>query len=162
MMMADPLPRTAPLPPARLGELAVSTAAAPGRWDHLVRYDAAHRWYQRLELTADYEIWLLSWLPGQETGFHDHGEANGAFLVAEGRLREQTTAVGRRKVASRTLQAGSYRSFGRQHLHSVSNESADAALSVHVYSPPLTAMRRYEMTGSGLVLRTTDRAGQSW
>jgi predicted metal-dependent enzyme (double-stranded beta helix superfamily) len=164
MVKVDPVapPATALLSPARLGELVASAAAAPGRWNNLVRYDAARRWYQRLEFSAECEIWLLSWLPGQETGFHDHGHANGAVIVAEGQLREQTATVGRTQVASRVLQAGRFRSFGRQHLHSVSNISADPALSIHAYSPPLTAMRRYEMTGSGLVLTATDVAGQNW
>jgi len=33
---------------------------------------------------------------------------------------------------------------------------------VHAYSPPLTAMRRYQLAGSGLVLAGTDVAGRSW
>ncbi|MDR0345248.1 MAG: hypothetical protein LBI49_19470 [Nocardiopsaceae bacterium] len=30
------------------------------------------------------------------------------------------------------------------------NDSARAAVSVHVYSPPLTGMRRYRLTAGGL------------
>ena len=48
--------------------------------------------------------------------------------------------------------------FGGQHLHDVSNASAAPAVSVHAYSPPLSAMRRYEMTDSGLAL-DAHRAG---
>jgi len=155
-------PAAARLRPARLGQLAVSVAAVPDRWHSLVRFEAARRWYRRLELSDDYEIWLLSWLPGQETGFHDHGDANGAFTVARGQLLERTAAAGRPQVASRVLQAGSFRSFGRRHLHSVGNVSAEPALSIHAYSPPLTAMRRYEMTGRGPVRAATDAAGQNW
>ena len=44
--------------------------------------------YQRLTCDDDHEVWLLSWLPGQRTGFHDHGESVGAFTVARTMLFE--------------------------------------------------------------------------
>ena len=152
----------AALSPARLGQMAASLAASPGDWSELVRFDPAHRWYHRLELADDYEVWLLSWLPGQETGFHDHGDAAGAFAVAHGELRERTAAAGRPQVTSRAVQAGGVRSFGHQHVHSVSNASSEPALSIHAYSPPLTAMRRYDMTPAGLVQKATQNAEQDW
>ena len=61
--------------------------ADAGEWPRLVQFSADRRWYGRLDLTPSYEIWLLSWLPGQHTGFHDHGEASGAFAVVRGELR---------------------------------------------------------------------------
>ena len=48
--------------------------------------------------------------------------------------------------------------FGGRHLHDVGNVGAAPAVSVHAYSPPLSAMRRYEMTSSGLAL-VRHRAG---
>jgi hypothetical protein len=33
---------------------------------------------------------------------------------------------------------------------------------VHAYSPPLTAMRRYELTGTGLVHTGTGQAELGW
>src|ERR1039457_1316495 len=75
---------------ASLGRLGGGIVADQARWSQLVRFTEPQRWYQRLELADDYEIWLLSWLPGQHTGFHDHGEAAGAFAVTRGRLSECT------------------------------------------------------------------------
>lgn len=137
------------LSPAELSQVAAGTAARPGRWQGLVRYDPARRWYARLELTGEYDVWLLSWQPGQGTGFHDHGGSGGAFAVALGELQEQTVR-GRYQVAVRTLDAGSVRSFGARFVHHVVNNSADPAVSVHAYSPPLPRMRRYELTLDGL------------
>ncbi len=74
----------AALSPARLGQIVDAVAAEPRRWSDVVRFDAGRRWYQRLDLADDYEIWLLTWMPGQSTGFHDHGDAAGAFAVAQG------------------------------------------------------------------------------
>src|SRR5438045_7780189 len=75
---------------ARLRQLVLDVAARPERWLALVRYDADRRWYQRLARDEDREVWLLSWLPGQRTGFHDHGRSAGAFTVVQGCLRERT------------------------------------------------------------------------
>ena len=150
------------LSPARLGQLVREIAAAEQSWRSIVRFSAERRWYRRLVLADDHEIWLLSWLPGQHTGFHDHGEARGAFAVAQGELRESLAQPGRNRVRNRCASAGSVTTFGARHLHDVSNAATAPAISVHAYSPPLTAMRRYEMTAAGLTLTGTDRAELDW
>ena len=81
------------LSPSRLAVLA-QAAAARHDWASQVRYDQDERWYQRLEQGDNHEVWLLSWLPGQRTGFHDHWGSAGAFAVVHGELREYTTAWG--------------------------------------------------------------------
>jgi predicted metal-dependent enzyme (double-stranded beta helix superfamily) len=145
---------------ARLRELVAAVATLPESWAGTVRFDAGRRWYRRLELADDYEVWLLSWVPGQGTGFHDHGHAAGAFAVAQGQVRERTAAAGH--VRDRTVAHGSIRSFGPRHVHDVANTFAEPAVTVHAYSPPLTAMRRYELTESGLVHAGIERAEQDW
>jgi hypothetical protein len=153
---------SARLSPARLAEIVREAAAAERSWRPILQFTDGSRWFRRLALATDYEIWLLSWLPGQHTGFHDHGEARGAFAVARGELRESLAARGRTDVRHRTAAAGSVTSFGGRHLHDVSNVAAEPAVSVHAYSPPLAAMRRYEMTASGLALVGTERAAVNW
>jgi hypothetical protein len=153
------------LSPARLASVVGALAASPALWRPLVQFRAEHRWYYRLDLSDPdpaYELWLLSWLPGQRTGFHDHGDAAGAFAVADGELLESTARPGRRAVASRALAAGAVRSFGPAYLHDVSNAGDRPAVSVHAYSPALSVMRQYEMTGSGLVPAGTKAAGDAW
>jgi predicted metal-dependent enzyme (double-stranded beta helix superfamily) len=64
-------------------------AGRPAEWVSRVRLDPEGRWYEQIHLEGGcYEIWLISWLPGQSTGFHDHGRANGAFSVVWGALDE--------------------------------------------------------------------------
>jgi Uncharacterized conserved protein, contains double-stranded beta-helix domain len=129
----------------RLAEIAKSLADRPEEWLHRVRLSADGRWYERLHQDDDHEVWLISWLPGQATGFHDHGDSEGAFTVVLGSLEERAPGE------TRTVEAGGSWAFGRDYVHDVRNASDAPAVSVHVYSPPLSTMRRYERTGEGLV-----------
>jgi mannose-6-phosphate isomerase-like protein (cupin superfamily) len=138
-----------------VGEMALAFAGRPGEWVHRVRLRTGERWYERLRRDDDHEIWLISWLPGQATGFHDHGGSRGAFAVALGRLEEHE--VGR----VRTLVSGELREFGRGHIHDVRNISDAPAVSVHVYSPPLSVMNRYDLVGDDLVVLPPERA-EDW
>ena len=162
LAVPDPVRPGAPVSPLELAQLVSVVASQPARWHPTVRFDPARRWFARLELTTDLEVWLLSWLPGQGTGFHDHGAAVGAFTVAQGELTERTVPAGRAVAASRVFTAGQARPFGPAHVHDVVNTSAAPAVSVHAYSPPLTAMRRFELTAGGLVHTSTDSAEAGW
>ncbi|MFG2004068.1 cysteine dioxygenase [Spirillospora sp. NPDC048911] len=139
---------------SRLAETARALAAAPDEWLRRVRLSPEGRWYERLHRDDDHEIWLISWLPGQATGLHDHGGSRGAFAVALGELEEHDLAV------TRQLTTGQTRAFGPDYVHDVRNTSTAPAVSVHVYSPPLSVMNRYDLTGSGLVRLATEEAGQ--
>jgi predicted metal-dependent enzyme (double-stranded beta helix superfamily) len=141
-----------PVAHARLAEIVRTVAQRPETWRGRVRFQSDRRWYQRLVLADEHEIWLLSWLPGQHTGFHDHGDSAGAFAVARGELLERAAPCGRPEPSGRVLAAGSVRSFGAAYVHDVRNSSALPAISVHAYSPPLLTMRRYE-ADSGRVLQ---------
>ena len=124
-------PRTTPFPsrqlgPMQLARLVRATAAASDQWQPVVRFTPRRRWFHRLALTDDYETWLLTWLPGQRTGFHDHGGASGAFAVAQGDLRETLVSPGSSRLRHRTARNGTVTSFGGQHVHDVGNIGARA------------------------------------
>ncbi|WP_433469158.1 cysteine dioxygenase [Spirillospora sp. CA-128828] len=142
--------------PPRLAEKARELAAAPQEWLHRVRLDPHGRWYERLHLDADHEVWLISWLPGQSTGFHDHGGSAGAFAVALGTLEED------RVRARRDVGAGQSHAFGPGYVHDVRNTSGAPAVSVHVYSPPLATMRRYDVDADGELVRLADESAADW
>ncbi|MGI9006304.1 MAG: cysteine dioxygenase [Streptosporangiaceae bacterium] len=146
--------------PTQLARIVAETARQPGQWQDLVRYDQASRWFCRLARNDRYELWLLSWLPGQQTGYHDHGPSAGAFAIALGRLTEQVAIASRPTAAARTLATGSARSFGPHYVHDVRNDTAEPALSIHAYSPPLSSMRRFGMAANG-TLRITAQE-RSW
>jgi rhodanese-related sulfurtransferase/mannose-6-phosphate isomerase-like protein (cupin superfamily) len=121
-------------------------AARPQAWIERVRFRVGERWYERLDRSADHEVWAISWMPGQATGFHDHGGSAGAFVVAFGTLEEQR--AGRQ---AQPVGPGQVRAFGPHDVHDVRNASATPAVSIHAYSPPLSIMNRYELGEAGLV-----------
>jgi mannose-6-phosphate isomerase-like protein (cupin superfamily) len=132
-----------------LSRAAAQLAAEPWLWWPHVRYREGDRFYTRVVATEDYEAWLLTWLPGQQTGLHDHGGSRGAFAVVKGSLREATVTAGGQEIV-RTLTRGRVRSFGPSHLHDVGNHGTVPAISLHVYAPALTAMTRYERVDGAL------------
>ncbi|WP_299541938.1 cysteine dioxygenase family protein [uncultured Streptomyces sp.] len=129
--------RPAPEHPSTVAEfvgLARSVAADRAQWAPLVRYDTTTRWYHRLRTGPGYEVWLLSWVPGQGSGLHDHGASSGVLTVLEGRLTEHTLR------GDLSLAAGAQRVFAPGYVHEVVNDSLEPAVSLHVYFPGLTDM----------------------
>ncbi|MCQ0022973.1 cysteine dioxygenase family protein [Streptomyces somaliensis DSM 40738] len=123
---------------AEFAGLARSIAADRALWAPLVEYDATSRWYHRLRTGPGYEVWLLSWLPGQGTGPHDHGRSSGYFTVLEGGLTERTDAGERTLTGGARDAAGRFVAPGR--VHEIANDSLEPAVSLHLYFPGLTEM----------------------
>ncbi|GGO88086.1 cysteine dioxygenase [Wenjunlia tyrosinilytica] len=126
---------------AEFAGLACAVAGDRARWAPLVEYDPVSRWYHRLETGPGYEVWLLTWLPGQSSGLHDHGRSSGVVTVLEGTLTERSLT--RSGEARRELRPGSQRVFGPGYLHEAVNDSLEPAVSLHVYFPGLTEMTQY-------------------
>lgn len=143
-------------------------AADPSRWRHRVGYGHGdQRWYARLDVDPDHEVWLISWLPGQETGLHDHGEALGAFVVAEGALTETAVrAPGHPGTLARTVRRTygphEVRGFGYEHIHDVGNHGTVPTVSLHAYAPHLTAMTQYTLVDGRLQIVASERVGVDW
>jgi hypothetical protein len=54
------------------------------------------------------------------------------------------------------------RPFGAKHVHRVTNEGVEPAVSLHAYAPALVEMNEYAVDGDRLRLVAAQRAGQSW
>jgi predicted metal-dependent enzyme (double-stranded beta helix superfamily) len=147
VIAADNLSGAASRTPEELANI-VSLFASSDGWIDKVRLRADQRWFERLYDGPDYDIWVISWLPGQSTGFHDHGASSGALVVATGILEE--LRPGER---TRVIHPGKPRAFGPDYAHDVRNVSLAPAISIHAYSPPLSDMNEYELDGSRLVPR---------
>lgn len=131
-----------------------------GRYDNLVPaggLPANDRWFARLHGDEELDVWLISWVPDRSTELHDHGGSLGALTVVSGALKE--TRWDGRAFKRRRLTAGDQAAFPLGWVHDVvwapdHHTAAPIAptaqvvptLSVHAYSPPLTAMSYYEVT----------------
>jgi len=147
---ADSVNIAAPLAPQELVDIVQIFASSVG-WLDRVRPRGDRRWYEPLYSGPEYDVWLISWMPGQSTGFHDHGSSWGAFFVTTGTLEEHRAGE-----PSLTISAGNVRAFGPDYAHDVRNVSNAPSISIHVYSPPLTEMNRYKLEGDQLIPRMTE------
>lgn len=133
------------------------------------------RWWPTIRLLVitsvsprehEFEAWLLTWLPGQGTEWHDHGGSAGAFITLQGSLTERHAEVGygppRIIPVARDLVAGTLRPFGSRHLHQVTNQGDEPAVSLHVYAPSLVEMHQYEVKGDLLVVANSQLVGTNW
>jgi hypothetical protein len=120
-----------------------------GRCDHLLPaggVPAGERWFARIHGDDELDVWLISWVPNQATELHDHGGSLGALTLLNGALNELRWDGDR--LRRRRLNAGDQAGFPLGWVHDVTCAPAEQvpALSVHAYSPPLTAMSYYEVT----------------
>ncbi|WP_089245513.1 cysteine dioxygenase [Rhodococcoides kyotonense] len=131
-----------------------------GRFDQLLPdgglWPTEERWARRLHSDDDLDVWLISWVPDRSTELHDHAGSLGALTVLSGSLVEYRWAGDGLK--RRRLDAGDQASFPLGWVHDVMRAPASITtgptLSVHAYSPPLTAMSYYEVTDKSALRRT--------
>ena len=135
-----------------------------GRCDHLLPpggIPGSRRWFIRIHGDDELDVWLISWVPGHHTELHDHGGSLGALTVVSGSLNEFRWDG--RAMRHRRLDAGDQAGFPLGWVHdvvwaprpaTVPVPVAGPSLSVHAYSPPLTAMSYYEVAGRNRLRRT--------
>ena len=121
-----------------LADVVSTVAGDPRLWREHVRFDRGSRYWHRLASLPGADLWLLTWLPDQQTDLHDHGDATAAFTVVSGSLTEVRVADGRR--VHRTLTRGQVSWVPAGAVHDVGNWGSSPAISVHAYSPALTEM----------------------
>ena len=131
-----------------------------GHYDHLLPAEGLpvdERWYTRIHGDDELDIWLISWVKDHATELHDHGGSLGALTVVSG-ARDECRWDGE-AWRRRRLGAGDQAAFPLGWVHDVvwaptpPIAVAGPTLSVHAYSPPLTAMSYYEVTSRNTLRR---------
>jgi len=138
-----------------MSTLVAELAQAEELWRPYVRHDAEARFYQQLYRDPNLDIWLICWVDGQNTGYHDHDRSSGAVCVSEGTLFEDWFRVEEDGwVAERPTEhtAGGRFAFAASDTHGVRHPGPGAppATSVHAYSPALWRMGHYEPGPRGM------------
>jgi predicted metal-dependent enzyme (double-stranded beta helix superfamily) len=135
-----------------LAEVARSIASREELWRPHVEHDEDERTYESIHLDEHVGIWAIAWMPGHDTGFHDHDGSAGAFAVALGQIREERPVLNEQP---RRLDAGvgESASFDPTQIHRMVNLGEDPVVTIHAYSPPLTSMGMYRVDDDGAIRR---------
>ena len=141
------------LAPEECAELACAAAARIDA-DGLARAGSGS--FELLWRNEYSEAWLNTWWEARDTGFHDHGGSCVGVFVIEGRAaNEALTVGGPRRISS--YGAGESFAFRADGIHRMDHEAG--AVTVHVYSPPISSIGHYELV-EGELRRTAGPADE--
>ena len=126
-------------------------ARRPELWRALVRHEPDERTYVQLHRDDDVELYLICWMRGHDTGFHDHDESAAAIVVLDGEVSEERLSFG--GPVGRTLRAGEQVTIAPEAIHRVRHAGDAPAVTLHAYSPPLHRVGTYEVAEDGALLR---------
>src|SRR5262245_54020445 len=148
----DLIPRDGLLTPGELEQVAVDIVEQPEIWEPLVRVDSDQRRYELVYEDERMDAWVLSWMPGQGTGFHDHYISGVGIAVAAGGVREDLLVYGGDDIRLQ-LRPGDSRQGGPGYIHRVRHAVGEPAVTIHVYSPRLDWVGQYRLGDEGVIRR---------
>ena len=137
----------------RLRQLLAESQATIDDVRDSVRFEPGH--YQRnlVALGPWYEILVICWRSGQRSPIHNHAQSTCGLKVLSGVCSETLFAhspCGQVVALSTTEKhAGEVCGSEDDDTHQVSNlqEKGNDLVTIHIYSPPLRAMKRFSITG---------------
>jgi predicted metal-dependent enzyme (double-stranded beta helix superfamily) len=115
-----------------------------------VTFSEKKRHYSSIHRDEYVDVWLLCWVPGNDTGWHDHDLSSGAVRVVRGALKESNPRIDGPH-AEKVITGASF-CFGPEHIHRLTGE-ADRSISIHAYSPPLWRLGQYTIDDDGVMRR---------
>jgi len=154
------IPRDGILTPDELEQLAQEIVGRPELWEPLVRVDPEQRRYELIHEDESLDAWVLSWMPGQGTGFHDHYISSVGLCCARGVIREDLMVYGEGHGEAQ-LGSGDSRRGGPGYIHRVRHALGEPAVTIHVYSPRLDWVGQYRLEDSTGVVRREVRPGRN-
>jgi hypothetical protein len=137
-------------------ELSAAMGAERSLWEDQVRLSTAERHYVQLYRDPNVDVWLICWMGGQDTGYHDHDRSQGAVYVCDGVLFEDyfhRDDDGWIREKTNRHAAGGQFDFDASYIHGVRYADGAPAVSVHCYSPALWRMGHYEPDDNGIMRR---------
>jgi hypothetical protein len=156
---ASMLPREGVLDVDELEQLVRTIAADPQAWEPLVVVDEHRRRYRLLYEDDRIDVWVLSWMAGQGTGFHDHDLSGVGLACARGEVVERQMLLpnGATSVA---MTPGVSRQGPPGYIHSVAHVGGEPAVTIHAYSPPLERVGQYRVDEHGVLRRSIEHGRQ--
>ena len=138
-----------------MSQLVADLAAEERLWRPYVKHDREARFYHQLYRDPNIDVWLICWIDGQSTGYHDHDRSSGAVCVCEGTLNEDWFRVeedGWVREHTTVHAVGGRFDFDAADIHGVRHPGRESgpATSIHLYSPALWRMGHYEPGPRGM------------
>jgi predicted metal-dependent enzyme (double-stranded beta helix superfamily) len=130
------------LAPHELCDLVAKIGTRSDLWRPLLVCDRRRRRYRLMFEDPRLDIWVLSWMPGQATGYHDHGISNVALTTLQGVVLERQIRIGKASIECELL-PGFVQPGRAGYIHSVAHRSGAPAVTLHAYSPPLLEVGQY-------------------
>jgi predicted metal-dependent enzyme (double-stranded beta helix superfamily) len=149
------LPAASSLSALELEQVATAIRDRPELWEPLLVVDAHRRRYRLLYEDEHTDIWVLCWMPGQSTGFHDHDVSDVGIAIARGMIVERQLKLPTGATAVE-LRPGDTRQGPAGYIHSVAHGEGAPAVSIHCYSPPLMKVGQYRVDPDGVLLRDAE------
>jgi predicted metal-dependent enzyme (double-stranded beta helix superfamily) len=145
-------PRGRDLDGPELEAFVADLADRPELWIDRVHHDPSQRSFEQLIGDEHLTAWLICWMDDHDTGFHDHDLSSGAVAVVSGAVREERLTLGG-PPRNRSFKAPGSFHFSAADIHRVRHAGSDPAVTLHVYSPPLTRMGAYAIGEDGVLAR---------
>jgi hypothetical protein len=149
------IPPASTLSAADLEQIAIGIRDRPDLWEPLLVIDAHRRRYRLLFEDERTDIWVLCWMPGQSTGFHDHDTSDVGIAIAQGMVIERQLQLPT-GATSIPLRPGDTRQGPAGYIHSVAHAEGVPAVSIHCYSPPLMKVGQYRVDEEGVLRRDAE------
>ncbi len=150
--LADFVPHADVLTPDELEDVARRIGERPDVWEPLVRVDSEQRRFELIYEDDRMDAWVLSWMPGQGTGFHDHYASSVGIACVRGVVREDLLRSGAPELEFR-LRPGDTRKGGPGCIPRVQHAMGEPAVTIHVYSPRLDEVGQYRLDEHGVMRR---------
>jgi hypothetical protein len=149
------IPAASTLSAVDLEQLAIAIRDRPELWEPLLVIDAHRRRYRLLFEDERTDVWVLCWMPGQSTGFHDHDVSDVGIAIAQGMIVERQLQLPA-GATSLELRTGDTRQGPAGYIHSVAHGEGIPAVSIHCYSPPLMRVGQYRVDSEGILQRDAE------
>ena len=93
----------------------------------------------------DYELFVVSWMPGKGSTIHDHSKNIYLFKILRGELIEERYS-NEIKLENSTLFNGNDIGYieNEEGLHRMLNKTDEIVVSLHLYSPPNYKIKSYD------------------
>lgn len=93
----------------------------------------------------DYELFVVSWMPGKGSTIHDHSKNGCLFKILRGELIEERYS-NEIKLENSTLFNGNNIGYieNEEGLHRMLNKTDEIVVSLHLYSPPNYKIKSYD------------------